>query len=410
MSSITKTLTLPNGTVLRNRIVKSAMSEALADEHNDPSQALIELFAQWGRGGAGLLITGNTPVDRMHLEHAGNFVLDEETDMRKAAALAAAGKSGGATVLVQLAHAGRQTPEIVNPQPVSVSGVRLDLPGYGKPAPLTEAQIPELIRKYAVSAKLAQEAGFDGAEIHAAHGYLLSSSLSPRINTRTDRWGGAPLENRARLLLEVVRAVRAAVDPGFIVAVKLNSSDFQKGGFDHAESARVAVMLEAEGVDFIEISGGNFEEPKAYTHAKKSGSTQMREAYFLEYAAAIKAALGIPLMVTGGFRSASVMNGAIDSRQTDLIGMGRPFITEPGFAAKMLSGAISRAPAIEETFPPADELPRGAALGWFCTQIARAGREGQADLAQPVVEGHEQYLAEIEQVTQRWAAARQGQS
>lgn len=407
MTSINKPLTLPNGVTLRNRIVKSAMSEALADEHNNPTQALINLFAQWGVSGAGVIITGNTPVDRMHLEHAGNFVLDEQTDMSKVASLAAAGKSGGATFLIQLAHAGRQTPEIVNPKPTSISDVRLDLPGYGKPEPLTEEQIPELIRKYVNSAKIAQGAGFDGVEIHAAHGYLLSSSLSPRINNRSDQWGGEPLENRARLVLEVVRAVRAAVDPGFIVAVKLNSSDFQKGGFDHADSVQVAVMLEAEGVDFIEISGGNFEEPKAYTHAKKSGSTQMREAYFLEYAAAIKEALSIPLMVTGGFRSASVMNDAIESGQTDLIGMGRPFITEPGFAAKLLSGEIDRAPAIEETFPPADELPRGAVLSWFCTQIARVGKEGKADLAQPVAEGHEQYLAEIESVTQKWVAARE---
>ncbi len=332
--------------------------------------------------------------------------MDPQSDMNKVAALVEAGKAGGAKMLAQLSHAGRQTPERVNPHPTSISDVRLELPGYGKPDPLTEEQITGVIQKYINSAKIAQDVGFDGVQIHSAHGYLLSSSLSPRINTRTDRWGGEPLENRARLVLEVVRAVRAAVNSDFIVAVKLNSSDFQKGGFDHEESVQVAVMLEKEGVDFIEISGGNFEEPKAYTHAKRSGSTEIREAYFLEYAAAIKDALNIPLMVTGGFRSARVMNEAIENSKTDLIGIGRPFITEPGFAARLLSGEIARAPAIEESFPPAEKLPRGAVLGWFCTQIARVGKVGQADLAQPVVEGHEQYLAEIENVTQRWAAAR----
>ncbi|MBO9448100.1 NADH:flavin oxidoreductase/NADH oxidase family protein [Ruegeria sp. R14_0] len=405
MSSINKKLTLPNGTTIRNRIVKSAMSEALGDERNNPSQAQIDLFAQWGEGGAGILITGNTPVDRLHLEHAGNFVLDPDSDLTKVSALVEAGKAGGAKMLAQLSHAGRQTPERVNPSPTSISDVRLDLPGYGKPDPLTEEQIPGLIQKYINSAKVAQDAGFDGVEIHSAHGYLRSSSLSPRINTRTDRWGGKPLENRARLVLEVVRAVRTAVNPDFIVAVKLNTSDFQKGGFDHEDSVQVAVMLENEGVDFIEISGGNFEAPKAYTHAKKSGSTEIREAYFLEYAAAIKDALNIPLMVTGGFRSASVMNDAIETGKTDLIGIGRPFITEPGFAARLLFGEIERAPAIEESFPPAEDLPRGAVLGWFCTQIARVGKEGQADLEQSVIEGHEQYLIEIEIITQRWSAA-----
>ena len=392
-------LTLPNGVTLKNRIVKSAMSEALADAQNNPTQALINLFGQWSAGGAGVLITGNTPIDRMHLEQAGNFVLDPQSDSEKVSALVEAGQSGGAKILAQLAHAGRQTPEAINPHPTSVSEVQLALPGYGAPDAATDEDFAEVIAKFVRSAKIAQDVGFDGVEIHAAHGYLLSSALSPRINTRTDRWGGS-LENRARLTVEVVRAVRAAVAPDFIVAVKLNSSDFQKGGFDHADSVLVAVMLEAEGVDFIEISGGNFEEPTAYQHASKTGSTQIREAYFLDYAAAIKDALSIPLMVTGGFRSASVMDAAIEGGKTDLIGMGRPFITDPGFVGKLLSGEIDKAPAIEQAFPPADKLPRGAVLNWFCTQLAIAGATGQPDLSMPVVEGHDRYLAQIQRATE----------
>lgn len=403
--NIGQPLKLPNGVTLKNRIVKSAMSEGLADEYNNPTQAQIDLFAQWSKGGAALLITGNTPVDRMHLEHAGNFVLDASSDMERVSALVAAGKSGGAKILAQLAHAGRQTPEAINAHPTSISDVQLDLPGYGKPTPASEPEFIEIIAKFVRSAKLAEEAGFDGVELHAAHGYLLSSALSPRINTRTDRWGGA-LENRARLSIEVVKAVRKAVDPGFIVAVKLNSSDFQKGGFDHADSVQVAVMLEAQGVDFIEISGGNFEEPTAYQHASKSGSTQIREAYFLDYAAAIKDALAIPLMVTGGFRSSGVMNDAIAGGKTDLIGMGRPFIADPKFAASLLAGEIEKAPALEQDFPPADTLPRGAVLNWFCAQIALAGRTGAPDLEMSVVEGHESYLNQIKLATDRLLSAR----
>ncbi len=403
--NIGQQLKLPNGVILKNRIVKSAMSEALADECNNPTQAQINLFAQWSKGGAALLITGNTLVDRMHLEHASNFVLDPGSDMGRVSALAAAGKSGGAKILAQLAHAGRQTPEAINAHPTSISDVQLDLPGYGKPTPASEPEFEEIIAKFVRSARLAEEAGFDGVEIHAAHGYLLSSALSPRINTRTDRWGGA-LENRARLAIDVVRAVRIAVDPGFIVAVKLNSSDFQKGGFDHADSVQVAVMLEAVGVDFIEISGGNFEEPTAYQHASKSGSTKIREAYFLDYATAIKDALTIPLMVTGGFRSAGVMNDAIANGKTDLIGMGRPFIADPSFAAKLLAGEIEKAPAVEQDFPPADTLPRGAVLNWFCAQIALAGRTGAPDLEMSVVDGHESYLNQIKLATDRLLTAR----
>ena len=179
MNAINQELVLPNGVTVRNRIVKSAMSEALGDEHNNPTQALVDLFARWGKGGAGLLITGNTPVDRQHLEHAGNFVLDSETDLDMVSLLVAAGKAGGATFLAQLAHAGRQTPEIVNARPTSISDVQLELPGYGEPAPLTEEQIPGLIDKYVTSAQLAQRAGFDGVEIHAAHGYRFSRGSPP---------------------------------------------------------------------------------------------------------------------------------------------------------------------------------------------------------------------------------------
>lgn len=405
MNEINKELVLPNGVSLKNRIVKSAMSEALADEHNNPTQAQIDLFAQWSVGGAALLITGNTPVDRMHLEHAGNFVLDRHTDMTQVSALVAAAQIGGTKVLAQLAHAGRQTPEAINANPTSISDVKVDLTGYGAPVTATEAEFNVIIKKFVHSAKIAQNTGFDGIEVHAAHGYLLSSALSPRINTRTDRWGGT-LENRARLLLDVVRAIRAAVDPHFILAVKLNSSDFQKGGFDHTESVQVALMLQDEGVDFIEVSGGNFEEPKAYEYTSKNGSTQVREAYFLDYAFAIKAALNIPLMVTGGFRSASVMNDAIVSGKTDLIGMGRPFIIEPGFATKLLNGTIDKAPAIEQNFPPADILPRGAVLSWFSAQLALVGKTGQPDLSLSVVEGHESYTQQIKVATERWIQIR----
>jgi 2,4-dienoyl-CoA reductase-like NADH-dependent reductase (Old Yellow Enzyme family) len=403
LSMIRQPLTLPNGSVLPNRIVKSAMSEALGDELNNTTDWLIKLFERWGNSGAALLITGNTPVDRWHLEHAGNFVLDEQSDMKRARKLASAAKCGGALVLLQLSHAGRQTPEAINSRPLSISDLRLDLPGYGEPKAATEEDLQTVIDKFVRSAAHAKEAGFDGVEIHAAHGYLLSSSLSPRINMRTDRWGGS-LENRARLVLSVVRAVRSEVGPVFIVATKLNSSDFQKGGFSHEDSIEVAKMLQNEGIDFLEISGGNFETPVAYQYSK--GSTVSREAYFLDYARDIKATLHIPVMVTGGFRSVEVMNSALADGATDIIGMGRPFIIDPEFPSKLLNGLIDMAPAIERDFPPAEKLPSGAALCWFCDQLARLGIEGDADPSVPIIEGYERYLARIRSATDRVLKAR----
>ena len=395
---INASLKLPNRSIIRNRIVKAAMSEALADRFNNPSDGLIKLFERWSKGGAGLLITGNTPVDRWHLEHAGNFVLDEYSNMDRVTKLADAAKSGGSLVLAQLAHAGRQTPAAINPHPLSISDVRLALPGYGEPKAATDTDLRKVIKQFVKSASLAKEAGFNGVEIHAAHGYLLSSSLSPRINTRDDHWGGS-LQNRARLLLSIVEEVRSEVGQGFIIATKLNSSDFQVGGFSHEDSIAVAKMLEKAGIDLLEVSGGNFESPVSYQYSVKKDPRATREAYFLDYAKDIKAAVSIPVMVTGGFRTVSVMNDAIAKKATDLIGMGRPFIINPEFPNKLLDGSLTVTPSIERDFPPASDLPRGAALNWFCYQLALHGAEGDSNNSIPVIDGHERYLKSMEALT-----------
>ncbi|WP_299395824.1 NADH:flavin oxidoreductase/NADH oxidase family protein [Pelagibius sp.] len=402
---IDRPLTLPSGARLNNRIVKSAMSEALADARNDPTEGMIALYRRWGQSGAALLITGNTPVERNHLEHAANVVLDERSNLEKTRRLAVAAKSGGALALVQIAHSGRQTPAAINARPLSISDRALDLPGYGTPKIASEDALQAIIARFAATARLAREAGFDGVEVHGAHGYLLSSALSPRINTRKDRWGGS-LVNRSRLLREVIRAVRAAGGADFVVAAKLNSSDFQKGGFTHEESIETARMLEREGVDLLEISGGTFETPVAYQHATQKQSTAAREAYFLDYARDIKRALGIPVMVTGGFRSAAVMRQALAEDATDLIGMGRPFILDPAFPRKLLAGDIAVTPAPERDFPPAEALPRGAVLNWFCHQLALQGTRGKADPDLPVIEGHDRYLDRIASSTAGLLAAR----
>ena len=398
-------LTLPCGLILKNRIVKSAMSEALADEANNPTDRLVELYQRWSDGGAALLVTGNIPVDRWHLEHAGNFVLDGASDQTRATKLAQASKSGGALVLAQLSHAGRQTPLIINPSPLSISDVPLELTGYGAPKAATEEDLLFVIEQFATSSSIARDCGFNGVQIHAAHGYLLSSSLSPKINTRTDRWGGS-LENRVRLLVAVIRAVRTRTGRDFIVAVKLNSSDFQKGGFSHSDSIKVAKIIEQESVDFIEVSGGNFESPKAYQHSPSSKSTKVREAYFLSYAAEIKAKLRIPIMVTGGFRSVIAMNKAIESFETDLIGIGRPFVIDPNFPTKLFSGDIISAPMIERNFPPATELPKGAVLNWFCDQLTIQSSLGGGDPAVELLKGHKRYLERMKIVTDKLLNAR----
>ena len=402
---IGRPLTPPCGAVLPNRLAKSAMSEALADSRNDISDGMIALFRRWAAGGAGMLITGNMPVCRHHLEHAANVVLDGDTDTRQLRSLAEAGRSGGGLILAQINHAGRQTPESVNPNPLSLSPVKLALPGYAPPREATAAELEEVVSQFARAARLAKDAGFSGVEAHAAHGYLLSSALSPRINLRSDEWGGT-LEKRARLPLEVVRAVRAETGPDFVVGVKLNASDFQKGGLTREESVATARMIQGAGADFVEVSGGNFEQPDAYQHHPDAGRHPEREAYFLDYARGVKAALDIPVMATGGFRSRAAMTRALETGGADIIGMARPFIAAPDFPARRLSGEIDSAPAPERAFPPADELPRGAVLNWFCHQLLLRGQTGDADLSMPVLEGHEKYLSFAAESAEAWGKRR----
>jgi 2,4-dienoyl-CoA reductase-like NADH-dependent reductase (Old Yellow Enzyme family) len=225
--------------------------------------------------------------------------------------------------------------------------VRLQLPGnrFAVPEPLTEAEIKDLVARFARAVRVARETGFTGAQIHAAHGYLISQFLSPRANQRTDQWGG-PLENRARFLLEIVRASRVAAGAGFTLAVKLNSADFQRGGFGPQDSLQVAEWLQAEGVDVLEISGGTYEQPRmmmmegmeAPDTTGMAQSTRGREAYFVDFATEMQARVRIPLMVTGGFRTASAMAEAIVANSVSIIGLARPLCVEPDGPAQLLGG------------------------------------------------------------------------
>jgi 2,4-dienoyl-CoA reductase-like NADH-dependent reductase (Old Yellow Enzyme family) len=350
--SIGQTLQLPCGAVLKNRLAKGAMTEGLATPDGVPTPALARLYQCWAEGGAGMLLTGNVIIDRDHLERPGNVVIDKKPSAEMKAALKAWAKAGtvqGTHLWMQISHGGRQTQALVNPTPKAPSAVKLGLPGgqFGTPVPLTDDEIKDLIARFAIAAKAAKDAGFTGVQIHAAHGYLISQFLSPRSNQRTDQWGGS-LENRARFLMESVRAVRAAVGKDFPVSVKLNSADFQRGGFAFDESLQVARWLEAEGLDLLEISGGSYEQPRMMDlegmedveDQNVPASTAAREAYFVDFAKAMKAELKtLPLMVTGGFRTRIAMDHALSTGAADLIGLGRPLCGAPYACNDLLAGA-----------------------------------------------------------------------
>ena len=400
---ISQSLKLPCGAELPNRLAKAAMTEGLATANGVPTPELERLYGLWSDGGAGMLLSGNIQVDRDHLERPGNVVIDAKPNaaMRKAlASWAKAGTRNGNHFWAQISHAGRQTQKIVNPHPKAPSPIKLSLPGgqFGEPVALTKPEIKQIVRRFGVCAAAVQEAGFTGVQVHAAHGYLLSQFLSPRSNHRDDEYGG-DLANRARMLLDVIASVRKAVGPDFPVAVKLNSADFQKGGFDFADSLEVVQWLETASVDLIEISGGTYEQPKLLGVAgmeeeekqEVKESTMIREAYFVDFALAMQEKVSIPLMVTGGFRQRRVMEQALETGSADLIGLGRPMCVMADAPNQLLAG-LDELPRYEDnlslfpswlsflsTFKPLRALATFAVQFWFYGQIYAIGHRGQAD-------------------------------
>lgn len=403
MKDLAEPLTLPCGATLPNRIAKAAMTEGMATPGGRPTAALDRLYGLWSDGGAGLLIGGNLVIDRDHLERPGNVVIDRTPDADMMAALtrwARAATRGGNHFWAQLSHSGRQTPAIVNRHPKSASDVKLGLPGgqFGQPEPLSLDEIGDLVRRWAMAAKACQDAGFTGVQVHAAHGYLMSQFLSPLSNHRTDAYGGS-LENRARLLLEVIAAIRTVVGPAFPISVKLNSADFQKGGFAFEDSLTVAGWLEAASVDLIEISGGSYEQPKLLgiegmeesAAQNVAPSTLAREAYFVDFALAMQERVSVPLMVTGGFRSRAAMEQALARGAADVIGLGRPMCLMTDAPRRLLAGA-EQLPRYEDDrgllpdwlgflkrFQLVKAVDGFAGIYWFYQQLWLLGHDGQAD-------------------------------
>jgi 2,4-dienoyl-CoA reductase-like NADH-dependent reductase (Old Yellow Enzyme family) len=341
-SKLNEPLRLPCGTRLSNRIAKAAMSEHLASPKQSPSRGLVRLYERWSAGGAGLLITGNVMIDRAHLEAVRNVAISADSKIERFRSWAEAGTSHGNQLWMQLNHPGRQTPRHLNPQPGAPSAVEpVNLfrraRAFGKPHAMDEAEIEQAIQSFASGAAFAKDAGFTGVQVHGAHGYLVSQFLSPRTNRRSDRWGGS-LENRARFARSVLGEIRTAVGDDFPIAIKLNSADFQRGGFTEEESIRVLSMLQEDGIDLVEISGGNYE---SRVMLDKVGDE--REAFFLKYAKKARSAVDIPMMVTGGFRARSIMEHALATGALDVVGMARPFTNDPSVARDLLDRRTERA-------------------------------------------------------------------
>lgn len=330
MSQLFTPLTLPNGTVIPNRIAKAAMEENMADADHAPGEKLFRLYRTWADGGAGLILTGNVMIDRYALTGPGGVVLESEAHLEQFQKWAAAARGSANQVWMQINHPGRQVMLAMGQEAVAPSAVPVRIPGLEKifpvPRALSELEIRGIIERFVTTAKLAERAGFNGVQVHAAHGYLLSQFLSPLSNQREDQWGGS-LKNRARLLLKIVQSIRERVSPEFCVGVKLNSADFQRGGFDSEDAVKVVQMLNPLRVDLVEVSGGSYESP-AMRGLNVDGRTLAREAHFLEFATRIQSVATMPVLLTGGISRFAVAERALKSG-IDMVGMATALAMVP---------------------------------------------------------------------------------
>ncbi|MDT0634470.1 NADH:flavin oxidoreductase/NADH oxidase family protein [Spectribacter hydrogenoxidans] len=422
MTRITDPITLPCGIELPNRLAKAAMTEGLADPQNRATDRHLNLYNYWAASHVGLSLSGNIHVDRRYLERVGNVAVDGNGGLDELKAMAAAGSQNGTQFWAQISHAGRQSPADICAEPLAPSASAVHMPGaeFNTPRAATEDDIADVIERFVHAAETARACGFGGIQVHAAHGYLLSEFLSPLTNQRNDRWGGS-LENRARLLTEIVTRVRKAVGPAFPIAVKLNSADFQKGGFSPEDSREVLRMLDDLGVDLVELSGGNYEDPVLLFGDNDANgrpvreSTRQREAYFLDFAREAREVWQKPLMVTGGFRTAKAMNVALAAGELDMIGIGRPLVGDPACTARLLDGSADSLPRFEDRLQPVgpdalpelDEATRLTAntfghLGWFYMNIFRIGDGESPAIDATMLDSIQQFPPLEQAVVERW--------
>ena len=332
-------ITLPNGTTIKNRFFKSAMSEGMGKRDFQPKKNIATLYKRWAEGGTGLIITGNIMVDPKGTAEPGNIVFDKNSNIEILKDWAKQGQQHGAKVMVQLNHPGKQVPKTIAKETVAPSTIPLGN-GLNKlfstPRALTTSKVEELVQKFVTSAKVAKEAGFSGVQIHAAHGYLISQFLSPHDNRRTDKYGGS-LENRMRFLKEIYLGMREELGKDFTIGIKINSTDFKEDGLTEEDSLKTIIELANLGLDFVEISGGTYERPAMMGATSKSTN----QVFFAEYSKKLKQKIEIPVVVTGGIRSINAMNTLLNDNTTDFIGIARPLTIDPNIPNKIKQGTYT---------------------------------------------------------------------
>lgn len=356
-------LTLPCGVTLKNRLAKSAMSDSLGDGRGNPTPEQIHLYGRWARGGAALCIIGEVQGDPHAAEKPGNLVLGPQSDTDKLRALTQSGSQEGTLLFAQLGHAGAMThPPIGIPKGPSA----LSLPGLTCAA-LTADEVADLPAQFARTAQIAKSVGFGGVQVHAAHGFLLSQFLSPLFNKRTDAYGGS-LPHRARLLLEVIAAVRQSVGPSYPIALKLNATDQLDGGFTEAEAQEVVAMLDATSIDLIDVSGGTY-----FPGARPASDSGGKGPYFADFCHAARSKTSKPIMLTGGFKTSLQATEVLNTNTADMIGLARAFILDPDLPQTW------RNQPQDVMFPRFSNPPEGGITAWYTQQMTAIGQDVPID-------------------------------
>lgn len=359
------------GMGMRNRFVRSATWEGMASPDGACTPQLTELMTRLAKGGVGLMMTGHAYVRQNGRAGPRQLGIDRDERVGGLRDLTRSVHAEGGRIVVQLAHAGRHAATDLTGQPPLAPSQIEELSSFGS-REMTPFDIQSVLEAFGQAALRAKEAGFDGLQIHAAHGYLLSQFLSPFYNRRSDAYGGS-LENRARILREVVRSVRAAVGEDFPVLVKMNCQDFVERGLSLCESWQIGTMMEKDGVDAIELSGGTPHSGRLGTVRMKIDSEE-KEAYFRHEARVFKEKIRIPLILVGGIRSFHLAERLVHEGHGDYIAMSRPFIREPALVARWQAGDLRKAACIScnRCFKPAR-----AGEGVYCVAEKRE-RESHA--------------------------------
>lgn len=380
-------LQLPCGSILKNRIAKSAMSDSLGDGTGHPTGEQIRLYQRWAAGGLAVSIIGEVQLTGSYAENPGNLVLNDASDLGRFRELAQRGGESGTQLWLQLGHAGALAyPPTSNRKGPSA----LDVPGL-LCAEMGLSEIRRLPAEFAKTARLAQQAGFGGVQIHAGHGYLLSQFLSPLFNKRSDAYGGA-IANRMRLLLEAIAATRADVGPGFPIAVKLNSSDQLEGGLDREDALKVVAALDRSSVDLIDISGGTY-----FPGAKSASDGTGRGPYFLEFATRARDVTTKPLMLTGGFKTRAQAADAVASGTVDVVGLARALVLEP-----LLPDLWKADQKPEPVFPRFPDAPEGGITAWYTMRLTEIGADRETPVFGDLMQAMRDYEARNKSRAEVW--------